>query len=36
MAVKEDWAFLLQQEGDRAWLPLESPDVEVLEGRYRL
>jgi hypothetical protein len=28
--------FLLQKEGDRAWLPLESPSVEVLEGRYRL
>jgi hypothetical protein len=36
MAAKEYWAFLLQQEGDRAWLPLESPDVEILEGRYRV
>ncbi len=26
----------MQQEGDRAWLPLESPDVEILEGRYRV
>lgn len=32
----ENWEFLLQKEGDRAWLPLESPDVEVLEGRYRV
>lgn len=30
------WEFLIQQEGDRSWLPLESPDVEVLEGRYRV
>lgn len=26
----------MQQEGDRSWLPLESPDVEILEGRYRV
>ncbi|HLO50247.1 MAG TPA: hypothetical protein VK211_17665 [Kamptonema sp.] len=32
----ENWEFLLQKEGDRAWLPLESPDVEILEGRYRI
>ncbi|MGE5657440.1 MAG: hypothetical protein ACM37W_12595 [Actinomycetota bacterium] len=32
----ESWEFLLQKEGDRAWLPLESPDVEILEGRYRV
>lgn len=30
------WEFLLQQEGDEEWLPLESPVVEILEGRYRL
>lgn len=30
------WEFLLQKEGDRSWLPLESPDVEILEGRYRI
>ncbi len=30
------WEFLLQQEGDYDWLPLESPVVEVLEGRYCL
>ncbi len=28
--------FLLQKEGDRAWLPLETPDVEILEGKYRV
>jgi hypothetical protein len=32
----EYWEFLLQQEGDRIWLPLESPNVEILEGRYRI
>ncbi|MDX2096164.1 MAG: hypothetical protein SFW36_00175 [Leptolyngbyaceae cyanobacterium bins.59] len=32
----EFWEFLLQKEGDRSWLPLESPDVEILEGRYRV
>ncbi|MDY7006585.1 MAG: hypothetical protein SWX82_22365 [Cyanobacteriota bacterium] len=30
------WEFLLQKEGDRTWLPLESADVEILEGRYRI
>lgn len=30
------WEFLLQQEGDQSWLPLESPSVEILEGRYRV
>ncbi|MBL1175031.1 hypothetical protein [Pantanalinema sp. GBBB05] len=32
----EQWDFLLQKEGDRSWLPLDSPDVEILEGRYRV
>ncbi|NEQ31714.1 MAG: hypothetical protein F6K04_12035 [Leptolyngbya sp. SIO4C5] len=32
----EYWEFLLQKEGDRTWLPLESAEVEILEGRYRL
>lgn len=32
----QDWEFLLQKEGDRSWLPLESPTVEILEGRYRI
>jgi hypothetical protein len=32
----EFWEFLIQKDGDRSWLPLESPDVEVLEGRYRV
>lgn len=36
MPETEYWEFLLQKEGDRSWLPLESPDVEILEGRYRI
>lgn len=32
----EYWEFLLQKEGDLAWLPLESSQVEILEGRYRI
>ncbi|NJL58065.1 hypothetical protein HC928_25315 [bacterium] len=30
------WEFLIQKEGDRSWLPLESPSAEILEGRYRV
>ncbi len=32
----EEWKFLLQKDGDRSWLSLDSPDVEILEGRYRI
>lgn len=32
----EFWEFLLQKDGDHAWLPLESTNVEILEGRYRV
>ncbi|MGB7427511.1 MAG: hypothetical protein WA933_06850 [Microcoleaceae cyanobacterium] len=32
----ESWEFLLQREEDTTWLPLESSDVEILEGRYRI
>lgn len=32
----EYWEFLLQREGDQIWLPLESAQVEILEGRYRI
>lgn len=30
------WQFLIQKEGDQDWLPLDSPNVEILEGRYYL
>jgi hypothetical protein len=36
MPQTEYWEFLLQQEGDDSWLPLESPEVEILQGRYRI
>lgn len=32
----EHWEFLLQKDGDRSLLPLESPSVEILEGRYQV
>jgi hypothetical protein len=32
----DGWTFLLQKDGDLAWLPLDTPDVEILEGRYRM
>jgi hypothetical protein len=32
----EQWQFLIQKQGDRAWQSLESPYVEILEGRYRV
>ncbi|HEY9910083.1 MAG TPA: hypothetical protein V6D18_21015 [Thermosynechococcaceae cyanobacterium] len=31
----EHWEFLLQKDGDRSWLPLDSR-AEILEGRYRI
>ena len=32
----EYWEFLLQKEGDRSWLPIKSPRIEIAEGRYRV
>ncbi|MFE1746923.1 hypothetical protein [Coleofasciculus sp. H7-2] len=32
----EYWQFLIQQEGDSSWLSLETPSVEIEEGRYRV
>ena len=32
----EDWQFLIQKQGDRSWRLLESPNVEIMEGRYRV
>ena len=34
--MMDNWQFFLQKEGDYAWLPLETPQVEILEGRYQL
>ncbi|MGI8500765.1 MAG: hypothetical protein ACR2LR_06450 [Hassallia sp.] len=32
----EHWQFLLQKQGDRSWHTLESPNLQILEGRYRV
>ncbi len=32
----EHWQFLIQKQGDRSWDSLESPKVEILEGKYRV
>ncbi|BAZ42918.1 hypothetical protein NIES4101_88880 [Calothrix sp. NIES-4101] len=32
----EQWQFLIQKQGDRNWQSLESPYVEIIEGRYRV
>ncbi|MGB3755799.1 MAG: hypothetical protein WBA07_05415 [Rivularia sp. (in: cyanobacteria)] len=32
----EQWQFLIQKEGERTWHPLEKPNVEITEGRYRV
>ncbi|HEY9850016.1 MAG TPA: hypothetical protein V6D28_11195 [Leptolyngbyaceae cyanobacterium] len=32
----EDWEFLIQKEGDRTWQHLQSSEVELPEGRYRI
>ncbi|MEH2420404.1 MAG: hypothetical protein V7K48_05485 [Nostoc sp.] len=32
----EHWQFLIQKQGDRSWHILESPNLEILEGRYRV
>ncbi len=36
MATQDNWAFLLQHEGDRTWLPLDTPGMTIVEGRYRI
>jgi len=32
----EHWQFLIQKQGDRSWHALESPNTEIVEGRYRV
>ncbi|NRB07008.1 MAG: hypothetical protein HRU34_06830 [Richelia sp.] len=32
----KNWQFLIQKQGERHWLPLESARVELPEGRYRV
>lgn len=36
MPEPQPWEFLIQQDGDRVWLPLDTSNVEILEGRYRI
>jgi hypothetical protein len=36
MPELQTWEFLIQQDGDRTWLPLNGSTVEILEGRYRI
>jgi hypothetical protein len=30
------WEFILQKEGDRFWLPLNTRTIEIEEGKYRI
>ncbi|MEH1847178.1 MAG: hypothetical protein V7L25_19895 [Nostoc sp.] len=32
----EHWQFLIQKQGARSWHILESPNLEILEGQYRI
>ncbi|MEH2162224.1 MAG: hypothetical protein V7K38_14560 [Nostoc sp.] len=32
----EHWQFLIQEQGDRSWHILESPNLGILEGQYRV
>ncbi|MBD2293167.1 hypothetical protein H6G06_06625 [Anabaena sphaerica FACHB-251] len=32
----EHWQFLIQKQGDRDWQPLESPNLRILAGKYRV
>jgi len=32
----ENWQFLIQKQGDRTWQSLEGPNLEILEGQYRV
>ncbi len=32
----KDWQFLIQKQGERSWNPLESPNLEISAGKYRL
>ncbi len=32
----EHWQFLIQRQGDRSWHTLESPNIELSAGKYRV
>ena len=31
-----DWEFLIQREGDRGWRPIETGNLQLMEGKYRI
>jgi hypothetical protein len=31
-----DWEFLIQREGDRGWRPIETGNLQLTEGKYRI
>lgn len=31
-----DWEFLIQREGDRGWRPIETSNLQLMEGKYRI
>jgi hypothetical protein len=31
-----DWEFLIQREGDRGWRPIETGNLQLKEGKYRI
>ncbi|WP_228020579.1 hypothetical protein [Sphaerospermopsis sp. LEGE 08334] len=36
MTPMEHWQFLIQKQGDRNWQPLESPNLSIFAGKYRV
>jgi hypothetical protein len=36
MTPMEQWQFLIQKQGDRNWQPLESPNLRIFAGKYRV
>lgn len=36
MTPMENWQFLIQKQGDRNWQPLESPNLRIFAGKYRV
>ena len=34
--VMEYWEFLIQREGDRGWRTIETGNLQLMEGKYRI
>ena len=32
----EYWEFLIQREGDRGWRTIETGNLQLMEGKYRI